>query len=99
MSKVTNVQRTNVYSNCWDVSVDGKYNPEIDVHSKYVGGGRSVATVKVPLQKTDKPVLTSQQIDGIARRIDGRFRIVSTHIVRDVRGDHVIRSYAFNAND
>lgn len=106
--KVTKVQRHDPYSNMYDVYMNGgplqfeQYIPEIFVHSKYVGGGRSVATVKVPLKRLGEeefPSLTIRQMDGIARRIDGRFKLVSFHTVRDVRGDHYIRSYAFNAND
>lgn len=95
-TKVTSVQRHDVYSNMFDVELNGKYAPEIFVHSKYVGGGRSVATVKVPLirQGGTEASLTIRQMDGIAKRIDGRFRLTSSHTVRDVRGDHLIRSYA-----
>jgi hypothetical protein len=100
MRKVTKVQRHDPYSNMWDVYMSSgsvqfeTYAPEIDVHSKYVGGGRSVATVKVPLDGEGNPSLTIRQMDGIARRVDGRFKLVSFHTVRDVRGDHYIRSYA-----
>ena len=98
------------HSNRYDVEMVGgplqfpQVVSDVEVFSKYVGGGRSVCTVRVPmkqLQGTEPfPSLTSAQMDGIARRIDGRYRKTSGELTTDAVGNPIyIRTYAFNAND
>lgn len=98
------------YSNRYDVEmVGGPLNfpqvvSDVEVFAKYVGGGRSVCTIRVPMKKLqgvpDFPSLTFRQMDGIAKRIDGRYRLQYSQTGTDSVGQPVyMRSYAFNAND
>jgi hypothetical protein len=99
------------YSNRYDVEMIGGplnhpvIDQDVEVFAKYVGGGRSVCTIRVPMKSLQGvadpfPSLTRPQMDGIARRIDGRYRKTSEQIGTDSIGKPVcMRTYAFNAND
>jgi hypothetical protein len=98
------------YSNRYDVVMVGgplnfpQVKEQIEVFAKYVGGGRSIASVTVPIMSVPGiaepfPYLSIPAMDGIARRIDGRYRKISDDTFEKYGQTYYVRNYAFNAND
>jgi hypothetical protein len=85
--KVTKVSKY-PNSNNYDVFVEhGWRQTAIEVHERYVGGGRTILTIRIP---ENFPVST-QQLDGIARRIDPRNRVTTATGARSsFAGQHYI---------
>lgn len=91
--KISKVVKSDPYSNVYDVfNEDNHIVTTVRVHSKYVGGGRTETMVRIPYSKN--PVLTTQQMDGIARRIDSRNRLRTVMITTTNGTQFYIRFYS-----
>lgn len=88
--KVTKVSQY-PHSNSYDVHAeDGRRVTAIEVHTIYMGNGSTGLAIRIP---EGFPVST-QQLDGIARRIDPRNRVTTATGARSsFAGQHYITRY------
>lgn len=96
MPKVKSVQQNADHSSYYDVvDTEGKNVEGVEVFHTY----KTFATAVVLITTAGDCELTAQQQDGIARRIDGRFRLNGAGVeINPTEPNKLFRRYTFPQN-
>lgn len=93
MPKVNDVQRNATHESYFNaLDRDGKPIEHVEIFHTY----KTFSTAVVLITVDGYCELTTQQMDGIARRIDPRFRLSTSGIAVDpIDGNKIFRRYTF----